>query len=60
LSKFGLRGKKEKSKDTRTSSEVKGGCNPAPLNRKMVDGKVVIQIDDILKGGQYFDFSRRS
>ncbi len=37
-------------------NEVKGGCNPAPLNRKIVDGKVVIQVEDILEGKQYFSF----
>ena len=40
-------------------NEVKGGCNPAPLNRKVEDGKVVLQINDILSGKQYFDFSKR-
>lgn len=40
-------------------NEVKGGCNPAPLNRKVEDGKVVIQINHILSGKQYFDFSKR-
>jgi len=40
-------------------NEVKGGCNPAPLNRKVEDGKVVLQIKDILSGKQYFDFSKR-
>ena len=42
-------------------NEVKGGCNPAPLSRKVVDGKVVILRDDILREGtRFFDFSRRS
>jgi uncharacterized membrane protein len=40
-------------------NEVKGGCNPAPLNRKVEDGKVVLQINDILSGKQYYDFSKR-
>jgi uncharacterized membrane protein len=40
-------------------NEVKGGCNPAPLNRKVEEGKVVLQINDILSGKQYFDFSKR-
>ena len=39
-------------------NEVKGGCNPAPLARKVVGGKLVIQVEDILEGRQYFDFSR--
>lgn len=41
-------------------NEVKGGCNPAPLNRSVIDGKVVVRIDDILSGEMYFDFSNRS
>ncbi len=40
-------------------NEVKGGCNPAPLNRKIEDGNLVIQVADILAGATYFDFSRR-
>ena len=38
-------------------NEVKGGCNPAPLNRNIENGKVVIKTNDILDGKQYFDFS---
>lgn len=38
-------------------NEVKGGCNPAPLNRVFQDGKVIIQVRDILEGKQYFNFS---
>ncbi len=41
-------------------NEVKGGCNPAPLNRTVKDGQVVIQVKDILEGRQYFDFSQRT
>lgn len=37
-------------------NEVKGGCNPAPLNRQLVGGKVVIKVADILEGGRFFDF----
>lgn len=33
---------------------VKGGCNPAPLNRQKVDGEVVITVADIEKGAGYF------
>jgi uncharacterized membrane protein len=40
-------------------NEVKGGCNPAPLQRKIEDGKVVLQVKDIISGKQYFDFSKR-
>jgi uncharacterized membrane protein len=42
-------------------NEVKGGCNPAPLNRKIVDGKVVLDIADIIgEGKQFFNFSGRN
>lgn len=41
-------------------NEVKGGCNPAPLNRKVKGDEVVIQVADIMAGKQYFDFSKRS
>ncbi len=41
-------------------NEVKGGCNPAPLQRQVVDGQLVLKVSDIVQGGrQYFDFSRR-
>jgi len=39
-------------------NEVQGGCNPAPLNRKLENGTVVIQVADILQGKRYFDFRR--
>ena len=38
-------------------NEVKGGCNPAPLNRTMQGDQVVIQVKDILDGRQYFNYS---
>ena len=38
-------------------NEVKGGCNPAPLNRALQGDQVVIQVKDILEGRQYFNFS---
>ena len=37
-------------------NEVKGGCNPAPLNRRVENGKVIIEVKDILEGIQYFNF----
>lgn len=37
-------------------NEVSGGCNPAPLIRKIQDGKVVIDTQNILAGKKYFDF----
>ena len=40
-------------------NEVKGGCNPAPLNRTMDNGKLVIQVKDILEGRQYFNFEEK-
>jgi uncharacterized membrane protein len=39
---------------------LRGGCNPAPLTRKVVGDNLVIQVKDILEeGSKYFDFSRR-
>ena len=38
-------------------NEVKGGCNPAPLNRRVENGKVIIEVKDILEGRPYFNFS---
>jgi len=35
-------------------NEVKGGCNPAPLNRAMKDGKVIITQQDVLSGLHFF------
>ncbi|MGD8881390.1 MAG: DUF2318 domain-containing protein [Desulfobacterales bacterium] len=40
-------------------NEVKGGCNPAPLNRKVENGKVVIEVKDILDGRKYFNFAEK-
>ncbi len=41
-------------------NEIKGGCNPAPLDRKVVGEKLVIQIADILQGSTFFNFAKRS
>ena len=41
-------------------NEIKGGCNPAPLNRTIVGDKLVIKIADIVQGSQYFDLAKRS
>ena len=41
-------------------NEVKGGCNPAPLDRLVVGDKLVLKVSDILRGAQYFDFTGRS
>ena len=35
-------------------NEVKGGCNPAPLNRRIEGNKVIINKSDILDGEFYF------
>jgi len=40
-------------------NEVKGGCNPAPLTRRIEGDKLVIDINDILEGRQFFNFSGR-
>ncbi len=37
-------------------NEVKGGCNPAPLNRRVEGDQLVIENDDIRAGKGYFDF----
>jgi uncharacterized membrane protein len=42
------------------ANEVKGGCNPAPLKRQVLGENLVIQMDDILEGRRYFNFSERS
>jgi uncharacterized membrane protein len=38
-------------------NEVKGGCNPAPLQRRVQDDQVVIQVKDITEGRPYFNFT---
>lgn len=40
-------------------NEIKGGCNPAPLQRQVVGDNLVIKVKSILEGKQYFDFSRK-
>jgi uncharacterized membrane protein len=40
-------------------NEVKGGCNPAPLERRVENGMLLIRVSDILEGRGYFDFSRK-
>jgi uncharacterized membrane protein len=37
-------------------NEVKGGCNPEPLARKVSGDNLVIQVEDILYGKKYFNF----
>lgn len=37
-------------------NEIQGGCNPAPLKRKVENGMLVIRPDDIRSGGGYFNF----
>jgi uncharacterized membrane protein len=41
-------------------NEVKGGCNPAPLERRVENGMLVIRVSDILEGKTFFDFSRKA
>ena len=36
-------------------NEVQGGCNPAPLVRKMENGNLVIQVADLLQGKRFFN-----
>ena len=35
-------------------NEVRGGCNPSPLNRTIEGDELVIRIEDILSGAGYF------
>ena len=35
-------------------NEVQGGCNPAPLTREIKGDKVILKVNDILEGKQYF------
>jgi uncharacterized membrane protein len=35
-------------------NEVKGGCNPAPIERSVTDGRVVIAAAELEQGGKYF------
>ncbi len=37
-------------------NEVKGGCNPEPLVRKVSGDNLIIRVEDILHGKKYFDF----
>jgi uncharacterized membrane protein len=35
-------------------NEVRGGCNPSPLERTIEGDELVIRVDDILAGSGYF------
>ncbi len=39
-------------------NEIKGGCNPAPLNRKIVGDKLVITMTDIDANSWYFKYKK--
>ena len=41
-------------------NDVKGGCNPAPLNRRVEGDRLVIEADDIRPGRGYFDFKGKA
>jgi uncharacterized membrane protein len=41
-------------------NEVKGGCNPAPLERRLENGTLLLRVSDILEGKTYFDFSGKA
>ena len=41
-------------------NEVKGGCNPAPLNRRVEGDLLVIENEDIRSGRGYFDFKGKA
>jgi uncharacterized membrane protein len=38
-------------------NEVKGGCNPAPIERRIENGMLLIRVSDLLDGKGYFDFA---
>ena len=40
-------------------NEVKGGCNPAPLNRKVEGDRLILKTEDILQGKSYFNFKEK-
>jgi uncharacterized membrane protein len=40
-------------------NEIKGGCNPAPLERRVENGTLFIRVSDILAGITYFDLPRK-
>ncbi len=35
-------------------NEVRGGCNPSPLNRKIQNGQVMISLQDVMSGARFF------
>jgi len=41
-------------------NEIKGGCNPAPLNRQVIDGKLIITMNDINKNSWYSQYQPQS
>jgi len=41
-------------------NEVKGGCNPAPLRRSVKGDQLILQVNDILEGRRYFNFSGKA
>ena len=41
-------------------NEVQGGCNPAPLNRKVEGDQLILKVDDILTGKSYFNFKEKA
>ena len=38
-----------------TINDVRGGCNPSPLERKIIDDHLVIRVSDVEKGRMYFN-----
>lgn len=40
-------------------NEVKGGCNPAPLNRMVQGDQLILKAEDILQGKSYFNFKEK-
>ncbi|MGD8835081.1 MAG: Fe-S-containing protein, partial [Desulfobacteraceae bacterium] len=40
-------------------NEVQGGCNPAPLNRRVEGDQLILRVEDILTGKSYFNFKEK-
>ena len=40
--------------DSSRINEVKGGCNPSPIDRKVKGQELVLKTDDLQAGVQYF------
>lgn len=37
--------------------QIRGGCNPAPLEPRLIEGQVVLKTSEVLAGRPYFDLT---